>query len=682
MKRKADEPIENTSEDLLSRADGAVKFAKRVLDFDLSRGLVVGVLGPWGSGKTSFLNMARPEMERNGATVLDYNPWMFSGADQLVESFFAELSAQLKVKPELEEISKNISKYGQAFSKWDWLPFVGPWIERGKGVGDLIVDLMELRSEGVVERRKKLQEVLEAAENPIVVVLDDIDRLSTSEIRDVFKLVRLTASFPYIVYVLSFDRARVEAALREDGIPGRDYLEKILQLAIDLPAVPESSLKLQTLNSLVETLSNLEWIDDVDRKSWPDVYSEIISPLVKNMRDVKRYAAAVEGTIESLGGQIALSDIMALEAIRTFLPDLYLGLQRHVPELTSTFDVWTRGQEDPELVRSIEKLLESNGDQEKLVRSTIMRLFPAASRHIGGPTYSDDYKRIWLRTRRVAHESNLRLYFEQMVGETLLAFNSAQNAWNLMSDSTAFASYLNGLPENQLGEVVESLKSYEDLFEERHVIPGVTGLVNQISRIPDNNSGFFTFDGDIVVGQVVYALLEIVENEEKRTDMVQAILSGVTTLSGKLDVIETVGHHLNSGHGLVSEAVATDLKKSWRAEVRATPPDELAKEYNLLQVAVNARNSVPGEQTFILPAESKVTFTLLQSAHSQSRSQTVGNRAIDVTDRLAWDTLVALMEHEYVLKLRIDSAREEFGEDAPDLFALADRYLSGWRPPR
>ena len=59
-----------------------------------------------------------------------------------------------------------------------------------------------------------------------------------SEIRDIFKLVRLTANFPNIIYIVAFDRNRVEKALAEQGLPGRDYLEKILQVAFDLPVVP------------------------------------------------------------------------------------------------------------------------------------------------------------------------------------------------------------------------------------------------------------------------------------------------------------------------------------------------------------------------------------------------------------------------------------------------------------
>ena len=45
-----------------------------------------------------------------------------------------------------------------------------------------------------------------------VVILDDLDRLTAGEARDVFRLVQLTASFPNIVYVLAFDRHQIEGA--------------------------------------------------------------------------------------------------------------------------------------------------------------------------------------------------------------------------------------------------------------------------------------------------------------------------------------------------------------------------------------------------------------------------------------------------------------------------------------
>src|SRR4051794_36818059 len=91
-----DRPIRTASEDALQRARLATGFAEQITRLDAGDGLVVGVLGPWGSGKTSFLNLACEELDRRGLTVVNFNPWMFSGASQLVETFFIEISGELK----------------------------------------------------------------------------------------------------------------------------------------------------------------------------------------------------------------------------------------------------------------------------------------------------------------------------------------------------------------------------------------------------------------------------------------------------------------------------------------------------------------------------------------------------------------------------------------------------------
>jgi predicted KAP-like P-loop ATPase len=85
---RTDNPIRQSEEDTLGREKTAGTFPRQVLKLDASEGVVVGVLGPWGSGKTSFVNLARAEFDRAGVPILDFNPWMFSGAQQLVDSFF------------------------------------------------------------------------------------------------------------------------------------------------------------------------------------------------------------------------------------------------------------------------------------------------------------------------------------------------------------------------------------------------------------------------------------------------------------------------------------------------------------------------------------------------------------------------------------------------------------------
>jgi len=138
MSIAGDNPIRHQEDDALGRLGMAKTFAQQVLTLDVAGGAVVGVLGPWGSGKTSFVNLAREEFRQQSVPILDFNPWMFSGAEQLVESFFVELSAQLKLLPGFTEVGKGLEEYGEAFSGIGWLPLVGPWIERASGAAKVL----------------------------------------------------------------------------------------------------------------------------------------------------------------------------------------------------------------------------------------------------------------------------------------------------------------------------------------------------------------------------------------------------------------------------------------------------------------------------------------------------------------------------------------------------------------
>ena len=116
VRRRTDNPIEGIEDDRLQRASIAKSFVGQVLDLDATRGLAVGVFGPWGSGKTSFVNLARLELERTDIPTLDFNPWMFNGEEQLVVRFFGEVSASLGQQKNLRNVAQAIAKYGGAIA--------------------------------------------------------------------------------------------------------------------------------------------------------------------------------------------------------------------------------------------------------------------------------------------------------------------------------------------------------------------------------------------------------------------------------------------------------------------------------------------------------------------------------------------------------------------------------------
>ena len=684
MKISADAPIQNPKDDVLNRARVAESFTEQLLSLDVSEGLVVGILGPWGSGKTSFVNLARPHLERAGITILDFNPWMFSGTAQLVEFFFAELSAQLKGRDcrRFDELGKSLESYGEIFSGMGWLPVVGPWIDRIRLVAKPLAKLIKRRKEGVAGRKIKVEKALADLSKPLVVVIDDIDRLTTSEIRDVFKLVRLTANFPNVIYITAFDRSRVEDALSENGIRGRDYLEKILQLGFDLPAVPPRRLDDQIFQAIDDVLSETRDVVRFDKDRWPDVFVEVIRPLLRNMRDVRRYANAIHGTVRDFKDRIALVDVLALEAVRVFCPDLFHALHRSIPGLTTISDAADRYHEEPSrLEKQILELIKAAGDLDSVARRLVHHLFPAAQRYVGGSNYDYDWKSRWLKERRVAHENVLRLYLERFVGEGFQAFLDAELAWGRMADGKAFSHYLRSLPIERVRDVISHLEAYEEQFTSEHVVPGSVALLNLLPELPDRKRGFSDFGPRVDISRVVYRLVRVLKDPKAIEAAVRKILPQIETLWAKWELIAMIGHQENAGHKFVPEPTAQRFEKDWRDEVRSATRESLAKEKNLLWIfRFVKQDSGPDEPPLEVPDSPSVTLALFLSARTEMRSQPLGSRAVQTSVRMQWDELVDLYGSENILRERIEKLKATQPSGIENILELVDQHLGGAEP--
>ena len=94
----SDRPIESEADDLLGRPVFARKLAEAISSWRERDSLVIALCGPWGSGKTSVKNLTLRALNKLGAkgpVVLEFNPWEFSGSNQLHEAFFEELGKAL-----------------------------------------------------------------------------------------------------------------------------------------------------------------------------------------------------------------------------------------------------------------------------------------------------------------------------------------------------------------------------------------------------------------------------------------------------------------------------------------------------------------------------------------------------------------------------------------------------------
>jgi predicted KAP-like P-loop ATPase len=85
-----DYPIENSDEDKLRRTPLAKKVAELIAGFQGKQSFVIGIEGVWGSGKTSFINLALNELKDDPNLIfVNFNPWNFSGQNELITYFFS-----------------------------------------------------------------------------------------------------------------------------------------------------------------------------------------------------------------------------------------------------------------------------------------------------------------------------------------------------------------------------------------------------------------------------------------------------------------------------------------------------------------------------------------------------------------------------------------------------------------
>jgi hypothetical protein len=371
-----------------------------------------------------------------------------------------------------------------------------------------------------------------------------------------------------------------------------------------------------------------------------------------------------------------------MEAVRLFLPDVFAQLPDAVEGLCSPSEgfVGGVGEEAPERKQSVERLLEAGGESREVVQAMIQRLFPFGQRHIGGTNYGPDWTSRFLRDRRIAHESILRLYLERVAGQQLTNHYDAKQAWEVMDDRSAFNDFLRGLDSERQEDVIAALESYEDEYTFDQVVPGVIVLSNLRPDLPERPRGMTSFDARTVVNRVTYRLLRSIGDHGNVETAMRQILPEVATLSAKWELISQVGYREGAGHKLASEDAAAAFEADWRAEVRNASPESLAGDHDLIRVLVFAkREAAEGEDGLVIHPNPAVTLAALRGARSEARSQYMGTRSVRIEPRLSWDTLVDLYGDESTLLTRIEELKASDIEVEAELLELVQKYIDGWR---
>ena len=262
--------------------------------------LTVGLLGDWGSGKSSVLKIVYGELEalsddKDGVDTgryvcVEFSPWQYEDYDDikvaLMGAVLDRLQEEVTDVEQQERVSwlrrrvQSFRRRGRTFGRLALTAtpaiagvaagMVDPslaspeMIEVGKsmigaaaGAGEQALqdrpDEADTGAGGgpvaeVGAFKRQFADLVNSLEhvNAVVVLIDDLDRCLPESVVDTFEAIRLFLNSPKTAFVVAAHQLVVESAIdsrypelrRPDGQGiGRDYLEKMLQLKVAIPAL-------------------------------------------------------------------------------------------------------------------------------------------------------------------------------------------------------------------------------------------------------------------------------------------------------------------------------------------------------------------------------------------------------------------------------------------------------------
>lgn len=417
----SDNPETDVSKDTFGYANFARRIAAGIRNAQSPKGLVMAIHGPWGAGKTTFLNYVRhwlrADAEDMCPIIMEFNPWWFSGHEQLAGQFLAQFRAQLVQESEvLRKIGDSLAEYskeiGVAVEASISVPFTSKIVQ-------FLLKMLGRKPIDVPKLKATISNQLLKSEQRFVVVVDDIDRLTPDEMVQCFRVIKAVADFPNVVYLLAFERSTVAQAVGTVlSVDGEAYLEKIVQAPFALPVVNHQLLNKKLLENLGEIVGETDK-QLFDPTHWGNVYHGGLAQLIAKPRDIVRICNALAVTYPAVRDEVNTTDFIALEFLRVFLPETYAVIRDNRSHFSSAAIRSPSSAEKAVMLAFHEQWLQEVPEQFRDgIKSVVQRLFPHLNSVWSNHYYDSGFWKQWRSQCRICSEV-FPVYFE-------LGINSSQ----------------------------------------------------------------------------------------------------------------------------------------------------------------------------------------------------------------------------------------------------------------
>lgn len=439
-----DKPIISIEEDLLNRTPFAKNISRIIREWKKRESLVIGLYGQWGSGKSSLKNLILDILRSEESScpyIIEFNPWQCSNNELLSTAFFQEIEIILGKTHRRDKSESNEAK--ERAEKWKMyssicsvasvgLKVAGAFVPGVSLLGEATGQMASVGESGakalaakgainktLTDLKKEIDKDLKELDKPILVLIDDVDRLSAEEITLLFQLVKANGDFHNLIYVILCQRSIVEKAL-EKLAPGagREFLEKIIQVPFDIPTPSRDTLKKELFAKLGQLGKGFEKIHE--NPVLNQLYERALKYYFETVRDIRRFLNTLSFHVELLRPkgylEVNVVDLIALEVLRVFEQGIYerLPIIKDTLVFSSTKGEETTNQESSINLQkeNMEFLTSSANKDNKLEVSEILQyLFPHLNFKSSWPIQGD-FTIETLKHRRVCHPNYFDRYFQ------------------------------------------------------------------------------------------------------------------------------------------------------------------------------------------------------------------------------------------------------------------------------
>jgi Cdc6-like AAA superfamily ATPase len=541
----ADAPIKTPDEDLLNRKFYAESIADKILEYSEPKPLIIGIYGPWGHGKTSFLNLISHYLKKNKRKdeldPIHFNPWVFSQTDQLIERLFSTILSKvrqggyrfvliaLRLKMILNIYSKVFSPTITRFlltisSLIAYFAIFFPFTIKTQltvkiafgiieavflaitwftNIGVAITDVIlgSFNRQSLEDKKSKIERELltknmTAIKKRIIIIFDDLDRLMPDEIMLLLKTIKSVINIKGIIILMAFDDEAIKHTLsRNYGKVWEGYLDKIVNIPIYLPA-PDREKLASIAFSKIRAVAGYYNTETWDEERWEKaLINGLREAYLKqdNLRAIYRYVNRLLFFARQYPGEINMIDLLAIETIRMFYPSLYLYIYRNKGLLTGGFReleqaIWNQSGEEKE--KTISKLAEELSGYEDEALSIMDFLFPRLSslRQIGEASAEPSPDEI--NKLQICTPNHFDKYFIYHLSTGAITQIILDDFVKNKHDSSEYTQILNGIIADDLfedfaGRFESQLANIKDF----HIDDIVVSLFNISESIPIN-AGF------------------------------------------------------------------------------------------------------------------------------------------------------------------------------------------------